>query len=65
MFGRAFDWHSVGERRSLSMIGIFLLLLNPPIRVLLAGTGYLLENNRRYALISALVFLVLAVSFFW
>ena len=65
MFGRALDWHSIGERRSLSMIGIFLLLLNPPIRVLLAGTGYLLENNRRYALISALVFLVLAVSFFW
>ncbi len=47
------------------MNGLFLLLLNPPVRVLLAGTGYLMENNRLYFLISSIVLLVLAISFFW
>ena len=47
------------------MVGIFLLLLNPPVRVLLAGVGYLMEGNRMYALISAVVFAVLTISFFW
>ena len=65
MVRRAFDWHEAGERRSIAMIGIFLLLLNPPVRVLLAGAGYLMEGNRMYALISAAVFVVLAISFFW
>ena len=65
MVRRALDLHEAGERRSLAMIGIFLLLLNPPVRVLLAGAGYLLEKNRMYALISAVVFVVLAISFFW
>jgi uncharacterized membrane protein len=55
----------VGHRRSLVMIGIFLLLLNPLIRVALASAGYLLEGDRLYAAISALVFAVLLVSFFW
>ena len=65
MVRRAFDLHELGERRSIAMIGIFLLLLNPPIRVFLAGVGYLFEKNRMYALISAIVFAVLAFSFFW
>ena len=65
MVRRAFAPHEAGERRSIAMIGIFLLLLNPPVRVLLAGAGYLLEGNRLYALISAVVFAVLAISFFW
>ena len=65
MLRRAFDLDGTGERRSLAMIGIFLLLLNPPLRVLLAGAGYILEKNRMYALISAVVFAVLAFSFFW
>jgi uncharacterized membrane protein len=65
MLRRAFDPHAVGERRSLAMIGIFLLLLNPPIRVALAGAGYLIEKNRMYAAISGFVFVVLLISFFW
>lgn len=65
MIVQALDFGAAGERRSIAMIGIFLLLLNPPIRVLLAGAGYLMEKNRMYALISAVVFAVLAFSFFW
>lgn len=65
MVRRALDWHAAGEQLSIAMIGIFLLLLNPPVRVLLAGIGYLMEGNRMYALISAVVFVVLAISFFW
>lgn len=65
MVRRALDLDAIGERRSLAMIGIFLLLLNPPLRVLLAGAGYLLERNRKYAFVSAVVFLVLLFSFFW
>ncbi len=65
MAHRAFDPDVSGERRSLIMIGILLLLLNPPIRVFLAGAGYLMEGDRLYAVISAIVFAVLLVSFFW
>lgn len=65
MLQRTFDFHILGERRSLAMLGIFLLLLNPPLRVLLATVGFVFEKNRKYALISGVVFLVLVVSFFW
>ena len=65
MVGRALDFDGAGERRSIAMIGIFLLLLTPPLRVLLAGAGYFFEKNRLYALVSAVVFAVLAFSFFW
>lgn len=65
MVFRAFEFDVTGHRRSLVMIGIFLLLLNPPIRVFLAGAGYFFEKDRLYAVISAIVFAVLLVSFFW
>lgn len=65
MARRAFEPGAMGERRSLVMIGIFLLLLNPPVRVFLAAAGYLMERDRLYAVISAIVFVVLVVSFFW
>jgi uncharacterized membrane protein len=65
MLHRAFALDSTGHRRSFAMVGIVLLLLNPLIRVFLAGAGYLLERNRLYALISGIVFVVLLASFFW
>lgn len=65
MVRRTFEPNVTGERRSLVMIGIFLLLLNPPVRVFLAAAGYLMERDRLYAVISAIVFAVLLVSFFW
>jgi len=42
-----------------------LLLLGPVLRVGLAAWGYWTERDRLYAGVSAFVFLVLAVSFFW
>jgi len=65
MLRRTFEPGVAGERRSLVMIGIFLLLLNPLVRVFLAGVGYLMEGDRLYAVISAIVFAVLLGSFFW
>jgi len=54
-----------GHRRSLVMIGVLLLLLNPLIRVFLAGAAYFAEGDRLYAGISGVVFLVLLASFLW
>lgn len=65
MVQRAFDSHEIGERRSLTMIGILLLLMNPPMRVALAAAGFAFEKESLYTLISTIVFLVLGVSFFW
>ena len=65
MLQRTFDLHAHGERLSLAMIGIFLLLLSPLIRVALAGAGFLIEKNRLYAGISGIVVAVLLISFFW
>ena len=65
MFQRAVELHAHGERLSLAMVGIFLLLLSPPIRVALAGVGFLMERNRLYAGITGIVLMVLLISFFW
>jgi uncharacterized membrane protein len=65
MVRRAFDPESTGHRRSLVMIGLFLLLINPSVRVALAGIGFLAARNRLYAVISAIVLAVLLSSFFW
>ncbi len=65
MIQRALEPDVVGQRRSIVMIGVFLLLLNPPIRVALAGAGYLAGRDRLYAAISGIVLAVLLASFFW
>lgn len=65
MVRHVFAFHEDGHRRSLAMCGILLLLLNPLLRVGLAGVGYLLEKDRLFAGVSAIVFAVLLVSFFW
>ena len=64
MLQRACDPRAHGERLSMTMAGVFLLLLSPVIRVALAGAGFFLEKNRLYAGISGIVLLVLLISFF-
>jgi len=65
MIQRALEVHETGHRRSVLMIGILLLLINPVIRVGLAALGFLAQKDRLYAGISLFVFAVLVFSFFW
>lgn len=65
MVERALDWHEVGERRSVIMIGAILLLINPVVRVAVAALGFALQRDRLYTGVSLFVFLVLLFSFFW
>ncbi len=65
MVRRALDWHALGERRSVIMIGVVLLLINPVIRVAFALFGFAAQKDRLYTVISAIVFGVLLISFFW
>ncbi|GAT31966.1 hypothetical protein TSACC_2363 [Terrimicrobium sacchariphilum] len=64
MIRRAFSWHEFGERRSVIMVGIVLLLFNPIVRVGLAVAGFFAQRDWQYCAISALVFAVLVFSFF-
>jgi uncharacterized membrane protein len=61
----AFRDGAAGERRSVLMIGVVLLLLNPVVRVAFAAAGFAGQRDRLYAMISALVLAILCVSFFW
>jgi uncharacterized membrane protein len=63
MLRHALDHGAVAERRSVIMIGIVLLLLNPLVRVALAAVGFFSQGDRFYAAISLVVFGVLLVSF--
>jgi uncharacterized membrane protein len=65
MLRRAFTPEEAGRRRSLIMVGIVLLLLNPVFRVGFAAVGFWMQRDRLYAGISAFVLLVLLFSFFW
>ncbi len=65
MLQRAFDVKAVGHRRSLVMIGVVLLLLNPLVRVAFAALGFAAQRDKLYTGISLLVFGVLVLSFFW
>lgn len=65
MFQRAIEVEEVGHRRSVLMIGILLLLLNPVLRVAFAALGFIAQKDRLYAGISLFVFAVLVFSFFW
>ena len=65
MIQRALDLREVGHRRSLIMIGVVLLLINPLVRVAFAAFGFAAQKDRLYTLISLLVLAVLVVSFFW
>ncbi|CAN5718155.1 hypothetical protein BH09VER1_BH09VER1_34430 [soil metagenome] len=65
MVTRAMDFTEVGHRRSVIMIGVLLLLLNPVARVGLAAVGFARQNDRMYMTISLIVLAVLLFSFFW
>jgi uncharacterized membrane protein len=65
MIQRAFDLKEIGHRRSLIMIGVVLLLINPLVRVAFAAVGFAAQGDRLYTLISLVVLGVLIVSFFW
>jgi uncharacterized membrane protein len=65
MLQRAFDLNDVGHRRSLIMIGVVLLLINPLIRVAFAALGFAAQWNKLYTVVSLVVLGVLVLSFFW
>ena len=65
MAQHAFDLREVGHRRSLVMIGVVLLLINPMVRVAFAVFGFALQKDRLYTAVSLIVLAVLLFSFFW
>jgi uncharacterized membrane protein len=65
MVCRAFEPGQVGRRRSVIMIGVVLLLINPVVRVAFAAFGFAAQRNWVYTNISLLVLAVLLFSFFW
>jgi uncharacterized membrane protein len=65
MLQRAFDLKAVEHRRSLIMIGVVLLLINPVIRVAFAAVGFAAQRNGLYTVVSLVVLGVLVLSFFW
>jgi uncharacterized membrane protein len=64
MLQRALDLKSIGHRRSLIMIGVVLLLINPLIRVAFAAVGFAAQQDKLYTVISLGVLAVLVLSFF-
>jgi uncharacterized membrane protein len=65
MLQRAFELKAVGHRRSLIMIGVVLLLINPLVRVAFAALGFAAQRDKLYTAISLVVLGVLVLSFFW
>jgi uncharacterized membrane protein len=64
MVQRAFDRHQSGERRSVIMIGVVLLLINPLLRVGFAVLGFFAQKDWLYTAVSLVVFAVMLFSFF-
>lgn len=65
MIQRALAVHEIGHRRSLIMIGVVLLLINPVVRVGFAVFGFAAQKDRLYTVVSLFVLTVLLISFFW
>jgi uncharacterized membrane protein len=65
MIHRAFEPGEVEHRRSMIMIGVVLLLINPVVRVAFAAFGFAAQRDRLYSKISLLVLAFLLFSFFW
>jgi uncharacterized membrane protein len=65
MIQRALEPREIGHRRSVIMIGVVLLLINPLVRVAFAAFGFAAQGDRLYTGISLIVLAVLLISFFW
>jgi uncharacterized membrane protein len=65
MIRRAFEPGEAGYRRSITMVGVVLLLINPVVRVAFAAFGFSAQRDRLYSAISLIVLAVLLFSFFW
>lgn len=59
-------WQGVlrGEPLAIIALGLLVLLATPVLRVLVSIGAFLLEGDRLYAVITAVVLLILVVSFF-
>jgi len=57
-------WHGVvhGDAESVIQLGLLLLIATPVVRVMLAGVGFLMERDRLYFWVSAIVLAVLLYS---
>lgn len=57
-------WRGVmrGDAQSIIQIGLLVLIATPVVRVILAGAGFLLERDRLYFWVSAIVLAVLCYS---
>lgn len=53
-----------GESLAIIALGLLVLLATPILRVLVSIGAFLLEGDRLYAVITAVVLLILVVSFF-
>ena len=65
MVQRAMNLSEFGHRRSLIMIGVVILLINPVLRVGFAALGFAAQRDKLYTSISLFVLAVLLFSFFW
>lgn len=52
-----------GNLKAVIQLGIFLLLINPLVRVFVVGLSFKLQKNKLYAWISLFVFCALLISF--
>ncbi|ROI00326.1 DUF1634 domain-containing protein [Chryseobacterium daecheongense] len=59
-------WNSLckGEGMAIIQLGILLLIFTPLMRIVFALIGYLKEKDYKYVLISSIVLVIMAISFF-
>ena len=62
-FGKLFRELARGNGTAVLDLGLIILMLTPAARVVAALFGYLREGDRRFALISLIVLIVLIISF--
>ncbi|MBB4805972.1 putative membrane protein [Chryseobacterium defluvii] len=59
-------WNSLckGEGMAIIQLGILLLIFTPLMRIVFALIGYLKEKDYTYVIISSIVLVIMAISFF-